>query len=260
MRVTGILEGAGEKALHPAQRGKGGLFGIRAGQIRNDPELLQLFRTHDSDAVSRLLPVRFNAELNRFLAQYGCRSRHRTLYIKRWAEAPQEVIGILQALAQRQYNPTAVAERTAAVDGSDRLSERSLLSSFLLAMTRKFLDLREELRFLLDEALFEIRKALLEVGGHTGLGDAVLFLELDELEQLAAGETTLEDMRRLAETRRSRFLQGGSASSFLVAGRPRCLSPVSTLSEASAQVPVRPAGGRGLSTIRRGPTSIRATS
>ena len=74
-------------------------------------------------------------------------------------------------------------------------------------MTRKFLDLREELRFLLDEALFEIRKALLEVGGHTGLGDAVLFLELEELEQLAAGETTLEDMRRLAETRRCRFLK-----------------------------------------------------
>jgi pyruvate,water dikinase len=191
-----------------------------AGQIRNDPELLQLFRTHDPDAVLRLLPVRFKAELNRFLAQYGCRSRHRTLYIKRWVEAPQEVIGILQALAQRQSTPAEVAERTSAVDGSDRFSGRSLLSSILLAMTRKFLDLREELRFLLDEALFEIRKALLEVGGHTGLADAVLFLELEELEQLAAGKTSLEDMRRLAETRRCRFLQGGPASSFLVDGRP----------------------------------------
>ncbi|MGB7920495.1 MAG: PEP/pyruvate-binding domain-containing protein [Desulfobacterales bacterium] len=191
-----------------------------AGQIRNDPELLQLFRTHDSDAVLRLLPVRFKAELNRFLAQYGCRSRHRTLYIKRWAEAPQEVIGILQALAQRRSTSAEVAERTSAVDGSNRFSGRSLLSSILLAMTRKFLDLREELRFLLDEALFEIRKALLEVGGHTGLGDAVLFLELEELEQLAAGETTQEDLRRLAETRRCRFLKGGPASSFLVDGRP----------------------------------------
>jgi len=191
-----------------------------AGQIRNDPELLQLFRTQDSDAVLRLLPVRFKTELDRFLAHYGCRSRHRTLYIKRWAEAPQEVIGILRALAQRQSSPTEVAERTSAVDGSDRLSERSLLSSVLLVMTRKFLDLREELRFLLDEALFEIRKALLEVGGLTGLGDADLFLKLEELEQLAAGKTALEDMRKLAETRRCRFLQGGSASSFLVDGRP----------------------------------------
>ncbi|MGB8335716.1 MAG: PEP/pyruvate-binding domain-containing protein [Desulfobacterales bacterium] len=191
-----------------------------AGQIRNDPELLQLFRTHDPDAVLRLLPVRFKAELNRFLAQYGCRSRHRTLYIKRWVEAPQEVIGILQALAQRQSTPAMVAGRTAAVDGSDRFSGRGLLSSILLAMTRKFLDLREELRFLLDEALFEIRKALLEVGGYTGLGDAVLFLELEELEQLAAGKTALEDMRKLAETRRCRFLKGGPASSFRVDGRP----------------------------------------
>jgi phosphohistidine swiveling domain-containing protein len=191
-----------------------------AGHIRNDPELLALFRTHDPEAVLRLLPVRFRAELVRFLALYGCRSRHRTLYIRRWAEAPQEVIGILQALAQRQPNPVEVAERTAVVDGSDRLSERSLLSSVLLMMTRQFLDLREDLRFLLDEALFEIRKALLEVGGHTGLGDAVLFLELAELEQLAGGETSLEDMRRLAGTRHRRFLKGGSASSFLVDGRP----------------------------------------
>jgi pyruvate,water dikinase len=191
-----------------------------AGHIRNDPELLALFRTHDPQAVLRLLPVRFRAELVRFLTLYGCRSRHRTLYIRRWAEAPQEVIGILQALAQRQPNPVEVAERTAVVDGSDRLFERSLLSSVLLMMTRKFLDLREDLRFLLDEALFEIRKALLEVGGHTGLGDEVLFLELAELEQLAGGETSLEDMRRLAVTRHRRFLKGGSASSFLVDGRP----------------------------------------
>lgn len=191
-----------------------------AGHIRNDPELLQLFETHDAETVLRLLPERFKTELDRFLAHYGCRSRHRTLYIERWAEAPQEVIGILQALAQRQSNPAEVAERTSAVDGSDRLSGRSLLSSVLLVLTRKFLDLREDLRFLLDEALFEIRKALLEVGGLTGLGDAVLFLKLAELEQFAAGTTALEDMRKLAETRRCRFLQGGSASSFLVDGRP----------------------------------------
>ena len=90
----------------------------------------------------------------------------------------------------------------------------------LRVMTRKFLDLREDLRFLLDEALFEIRKALLEVGGHTGLGDEVLFLKLAELEQLAAGEKALEEMRKMAGTRRRRFLKGGSASSFLVDGRP----------------------------------------
>ena len=191
-----------------------------AGQIRNDPELLQLFQTHDADTVLRLLPVRFKTELDRFLALYGCRSRHRTLYIKRWAEAPQEVIGILQALAQRQFNFAEMAERTSVVDGNDRFSGRSLLSSVLLVMTRKFLDLREELRFLLDEALFDIRKALLEVGGLTGLGDAVLFLKLAELERLVADKTALEDMRHLAETRRSRFLQDGPASSFLVDGRP----------------------------------------
>jgi len=232
-----------------------------AGKIRNDPELLQLFQTHDADTVLRLLPVRFKTELDRFLAHYGCRSRHRTLYIRRWAEAPQEVIGILQALAQRQSNLVEVAGKISVVDGSDRFSGRSLLSSVLLVMTRIFLDLREELRFLLDEALFEIRKALLEVGRFTGLGDAVLFLELAELEQLLADKTALEDMRKLSETRRCGFLQGGSASSFSwTAGRPRRSSPVSTLSGASAPVPAKPTDGPGLSMTRRRPPSIRATS
>ncbi len=192
-----------------------------AGHVRNDPELLQLFQTHDADTVLRRLPARFKTELDQFLAHYGCRSRHRTLYIKRWAEAPQEVIGILQALAQRQSNFVEVAEKISEVDhGSDPFSGRRLPSSVLQVMTRMFLDLREDLRFLLDEALFEIRKALLEVGRLTGLGDAVLFLELAELEQLVADKTALEDMRKLAQTRRCRFLQGGSASSFLVDGRP----------------------------------------
>lgn len=196
-----------------------------AGHVRSDPELLALFRAHDPETILRRLPVRFKAELDRFLARYGCRSRHRTLYIKRWAEVPQEVIGILQALARRQTSPAGLTDQTAAtdggpVDGSDGVADRSLVLQVLQVMTLKFLDLREELRFLLDEALFEIRQALLEVGAHTGLGDSVLFLKSGELERHAAGQTSLEDMRKLAEVRRRRFLQGGSASSFLVDGRP----------------------------------------
>ena len=85
-----------------------------AGHVRNDPDLLALFRTHDPEAVIQRLPVRFRAELVRFLALYGCRSRHRTLYIKRWAEAPQEVIGILQSLVRNQLEPT-----TEGSDGKD---------------------------------------------------------------------------------------------------------------------------------------------
>ena len=196
-----------------------------ADHIRSDPELTALFRAHDPEGVLRQLPVSFRAELVRFLALYGCRSRHRTLYIKRWAEAPQEVIGILQSLALRPTSPAGVTKRTAATDGdsvdaSGRMTNRSLLLPVVLKMTRKFLDLREELRFLLDEALFEIRKALLELGVHTGLGEEVLFLKLAELEQLAAGKTPLADMRKLAGMRRRRFLQGGPASLFLVDGRP----------------------------------------
>jgi rifampicin phosphotransferase len=196
-----------------------------AGRIRSDPELLALFQTQDPEAILRRLPVRFRIELDRFLARYGCRSRHRTLFIKRWAENPEEVLGILQALARRQTNPAVVANHITATGGDsaaggDRFSGRDRLSWILLAMTRKFLDLREELRFLLDEALFEVRKALLELGGHTGLGDAVLFLKPAELERCAAGSESLEDARKLADTRRGRFLQAGPPSSFLVDGRP----------------------------------------
>ncbi|MGW8186752.1 MAG: PEP/pyruvate-binding domain-containing protein, partial [Desulfobacterales bacterium] len=111
--LTRISQGGSNVTIEIERR-----FRDLAGQIRNDPELLQLFQTHDADTVLRLLPVRFKTELDRFLAHYGCRSRHRTLYIKRWAEAPQEVIGILQALAQRQPNPAEIGERYSTVDGT----------------------------------------------------------------------------------------------------------------------------------------------
>ncbi len=194
-------------------------------EISRDAELLTLFTTHDADAVLRRLPAGFRAELDRFLFRYGCRSRHRTLYIARWAEAPQEVIGILQALVRRTFAADGLADRTAgagypAADANGHLAGGNPLWAALLALTRKFLDLREDLRFLLDEALFEIRKTLLATGRHTELGDAVMFLELEELKRHAVGKTSLEEVRRLAETRRRRFLLGGSASSFLVDGRP----------------------------------------
>ncbi|MFZ1202317.1 MAG: PEP/pyruvate-binding domain-containing protein [Desulfobacterales bacterium] len=193
-------------------------------QISTDPTLSAVFRNQDRAAVLRELPAGFKAELNRFLARYGCRSRHRTLYIERWAENPAEVIGILQALVRRQTGVERIADGGAvtggAADSEGHLTGQNPLWPVLRALTRRFLDLREDLRFVLDESLFEIRKALLALGGRTQMGDAVLFLKLGELERLAAGQTPLASAWNLAETRRRGFLQGGPVSSFLVDGRP----------------------------------------
>ncbi|MFZ0611070.1 MAG: PEP/pyruvate-binding domain-containing protein, partial [Desulfobacterales bacterium] len=105
--LSQISRGGGNVTIDIERR-----FRAFALRISRDAKLQTLFLTHDAAAVLRRLPDGFRAELDRFLARYGCRSRHRTLYIERWAEAPQEVIGILQALVRRKTGADGVADRT----------------------------------------------------------------------------------------------------------------------------------------------------
>jgi pyruvate,water dikinase len=87
-------------------------------------------------------------------------------------------------------------------------------------VTGRFLDLREELRFLLDEVLFRIRADLLALGRLFGLEELTLFLTPAEIGDLAAGRLNPEDARRQALPRRERFLTPCSPSTFWVEGRP----------------------------------------
>jgi len=183
--------------------------------------LAERFRSDTPEELARSMPAELRAEIDEFLRRYGFRSRHRTLLIKRWAEAPEEVIGILQSLVRHPTGRQTALQRTA-----QNLQATSTGGFFriilwgLASLTRRFLDLREELRFLLDEALYRIRCDLLSIGRHSGLGNAILFLKLREIEKMVSGRMPPQEAANLASQRRRRFLNPVEPSSFWVDGRP----------------------------------------
>ena len=94
-------------------------FRRMAEALRQDEALAQRVITEPPENLLTDLPPAFKQIFDQFLARYGCRSRHRTLYVKRWAEAPEEVVAILQALVRKSKdrmkdrespNPAALGE------------------------------------------------------------------------------------------------------------------------------------------------------
>jgi pyruvate,water dikinase len=187
------------------------------------------------------MPPAVRTDFNNFIARYGCRSRHRTLLIKRWSESPEEIIGILQTLVRNQLKrvdglsdsllsaplsgdasikgfedaekPMKRCGKVARSSGSGLAFSR--LSMHLIAqLNRRFLDLREELRFALDRILSMIRQTMLTLGKQTGLGDKVMFLNADELKAVVTGELSNRDARRRAFDRFNAFMQPFDAATF----------------------------------------------
>jgi pyruvate,water dikinase len=72
-------------------------------------------------------------------------------------------------------------------------------------ITRRYLDLREDLRFTLDRILHLIRQTLLTLGDQTGLNDKVMFLTADELEDIVQGKLDCMEAKRKAIYRYDEF-------------------------------------------------------
>jgi pyruvate,water dikinase len=182
-------------------------FRSMAGRIAADPESRQRFL----DAGAAALSPDLRDELERFLDRYGSRSRHRTLLVPRWAESPADVVAMLQALVR---SPHGSATRTAIPPRANPM----LLA--IAAFARRFFDLREELRFLLDEVLYRLRRDLLDLGREFGIGDDIFFLSPEQVRELAAGRLRPEDARSVAAARRRRFQREIEPAVFWVDGKP----------------------------------------
>ena len=192
-----------------------------ASLIGDDAALAEKLEEEETIGLE-MLPPPVRREFDRFLARYGCRARHRSITYRRWAEAPVEVLGMVRTLV-RQPSPAG-----APADGGDGGREvlrrvgrpgRWLLGA-VQRLARRYLDLREDLRFFLDKILYLIRRSLLDLGEKTGLGEGVLFLADGELEDLVAGRLDAAAARRLAGERRRRLAAHTEAASFIVDGRP----------------------------------------
>jgi pyruvate,water dikinase len=202
-----------------------------ADQIVIDKKMLTQFFNQPPEKLWLGLSKNFRENLHGFLTRFGCRSRHRTLYVKRWAEAPEEVLGILQTLVRHQQGPetsqhpkTDRNRRTVLRTASDSFAPPKRNHLFflrpLIKLTRIFLDLREEQRFLLDKVLYQIRLSLLALGSYSGLKEKILFLKNSEIQQLINGTFAETEIRKIAAARHRRFLEPFDVSTFYVDGRP----------------------------------------
>lgn len=186
----------------------------------NDGTLPDRFRHFPEQWVGKL-PHPLQRKFDQFLSKYGCRARHRTLYVKRWAEAPEEVLGIVATLWENSKGGTPQSTpRTASTLLRKIPRHMRLLVRILLKSACGFLNLREDLRFFLDNILYRVRQSLLLVGKHSGLGEDVLFLTQSELERMVDGRMDVDHVKSLAVDRRKAFLEKTDVYTFYIDGRP----------------------------------------
>ena len=202
-------------------------FRKMALEIARDADLVDRFKSETAGQLAADMPPSIQTWLDGFLSRYGCRSRHRTLLIKRWIESPEEVIGILQSLVRsQQLRAAAKNEQTDAdtVSPSAKWADKpiSLRSAALRLVTgfnRRFLDLREDLRFALDRILHLLRRTLLRLGEQLDLGDRVMFLEENELNALVNGSLSCRQARQIARRRQNLFMSPFDVPTYFNNGR-----------------------------------------
>jgi pyruvate,water dikinase len=190
-----------------------------AVDIRNDPELRDRLLQREEKAALGAMPEWFRRKLQGFLDAYGCRSRQRSLLVPRWAEEPEEVMRMLRALLRQpeQGRREPQAPRTASGPGLRSRALRPLLAAIRRA-ARMFLDLREDLRFMLDRNLFLLRTTLLRAGELTWAGEGVFFLARTELERLLAGLAPPDGYSQEIARRRERFSRTVRVPTFYMDG------------------------------------------
>ena len=192
-------------------------------EFRRDEQMREKVMTLAPEELFALLPSPLRKKVEAFLSRYGCRARHRTLYVKRWAEAPEEVLGMITALVRNDTDrgKPVTCERKKPFSGIKGLPwQIRIVLSPLLRFSRKFLDLREDLRFSLDKILFLVRRNLMALGQHTKLGEDILFLRLFEIEQIVNRTIRLKEAEKLIGDRKKSFLEQADIYTYYIDGRP----------------------------------------
>lgn len=201
-----LISGASSSITASIERDVAALVSL----VRQDPLAAQELSSGGRELSLEALPRAARDALGRFVDRYGCRSRHRTLLSRRWSEEPGEVMGMLALLLQGDEERSSSSTAT---DRATLLAELPLhwriVARLLAGKTRRFLDLREDLRFALDGVLFTLRRSLLALGERLGLGDGVLFLESDQLDAVVEGTLPVETARAFISSRREAFENAG---------------------------------------------------
>ena len=157
-------------------------------------------------------------DLDAFLDRYGHRTHGSSweLFSARWHEQPDEVVALARTLAElpdpgvaaqqhERLADRALAELRRRTSGLDRLA---LVEATLLA--RRYLELREEQRFVFDRLLCALKARALDLGGHLlDTPSDIQWLEWGEVRELAAGR--LEHPDELVARRRAQWAEHAQA-------------------------------------------------
>ena len=178
----------------------------------------------DAEAAVALedLPDRLRGKCQAYLERFGHRGGQRNLRSPRLAEDPGRLLSMVhRALsASARSRPEAAADQERAAEARSRIPalKKALLLP-LLSRTRAALDLREDLRFLLDRELALLRGALLGLGERLGLGSLVFGLTLEELRLAVKGSLGTEQAAELAAERLAGESGSHSPPDFFIDGR-----------------------------------------
>jgi pyruvate,water dikinase len=204
----------------------------------------------------------------RLVADFRYRSGNRDFVHPRWDEEPERVVGwVRAALRERQGSPDPARGCNPATRDAPSFTARlvdAAMDAILVNPTRRFLALREDLRFGLDKAFYRIRRLLLAAGGTAPLAplravgdEAVFFLDLHELRAvlrgtLSAGATIPWVRERLAAFERDRRASPPVWVSLDESGM-HDLSPADGPGAGMSGVAASPGVARGRATVVYGP-------
>ena len=204
-----------------------------AAEARRHPAVAEALRggeVPEPDSISALAGGdRFSEAFDRFIEGFGHRSQASyEIFATRWADSPELVLrmvaGYLRAgpgghpteLESRRQRERRQAERLVRQRMTRTLTRRLLpwrQAAFgqLLELCRRYMALRENQRFSFDRLLFRMKRtferlgALLERDGLLAQGDDLVFLEMPEVQALAAGALPTARAAVIVATRREEF-------------------------------------------------------
>ncbi len=228
----------------------------------DDREILETLNSRFADHPAVLA-------LHAFIEKYRFRSANRDFIHPRWDETPEAVAGMVARRLELSDGIEGDSFRRSKDERMKKIAERKKTSADLLLEplvrgARKFLALREELRWGLDKIFYRIRRVLLETGRRPefsscrDMPDAVFFLELKELRRIYSGECSPDLFFEKVERRRTAYLEEKDVSpSYYVAIDPTTKKPVPVRENESSEllegVAASPGIARGVARSIRGP-------
>ncbi len=141
----------------------------------------------------------FYLELKKFVELYGYRSSNRDFINKRWYETPEILLTHISSILSFN-NSKKNSENNYSQQKSFKQAINMPIVWLLVYATKKFIALREDLRFTLDICFYKIRQLLIAVEKNESFSNIglienwIFFVELNELKELLKSPEIIQQL------------------------------------------------------------------